>query len=285
MDKITEQPLVSILMTAYNREKYIVEAIESVLKSTYQNWELIIVDDVSQDNTVAIAKQYELLDTRIKVYINESNLGDYPNRNKAATYSKGKYLKYIDADDMIYPHGLQVMVNYMEQFPEAGWGLMSLKDDYTRVYPYMINPREAYLLHYFKGQLFHKAPLSAIIKKDVFNKVGGFSEVSYYGDTELWHRLAKHYHLVLMHYGLVWWRYHLEQESKIEISKPWISIERIIAVEEHIRSGNCPLNANERKIILQKFRNYKIGKIIQQIKICHISMALRLVKMAKLFSN
>ena len=74
--------LVSVLMTSFNREKYIAEAIESVLASTYKDFELIIVDDCSKDNTVGIAKKYEELDSRVKVYINEVNLGDYPNRNK-----------------------------------------------------------------------------------------------------------------------------------------------------------------------------------------------------------
>ena len=65
--------LVSILMTAYNRQQFISEAIESVLASTFQNWELIIVDDASKDNTVSIAKSYADKDQRIKVYINENN--------------------------------------------------------------------------------------------------------------------------------------------------------------------------------------------------------------------
>ena len=65
-----DQPLVSVLMTAYNREKYISEAIESVLSSTFKNFELIIVDDGSVDNTVKIARGYELKDSRIKVFTN-----------------------------------------------------------------------------------------------------------------------------------------------------------------------------------------------------------------------
>ena len=76
-------PLVSILMTCYNREKYIGEAIESVLASSYTNLELIIVDDHSSDNTVGIARAYAAKDSRVNVYVNELNLGDYPNRNKA----------------------------------------------------------------------------------------------------------------------------------------------------------------------------------------------------------
>ena len=105
---------VSILTTVYNREKYLAACIESVLSSSYQDWELIIVDDVSKDTSLDIAKRYEQKDPRIKVYVNEKNLGDYPNRNKAASYAKGKYLKYLDADDLINPQGLEVMVHTME---------------------------------------------------------------------------------------------------------------------------------------------------------------------------
>src|ERR1041384_7268362 len=100
-------PLVSVLMTAYNREDYIAEAIESVLASTYTNFELIIVDDCSSDNTVAIAKEYKAKDKRIKVYVNEKNLGDYPNRNKAASYANGDFLMYVDSDDKILTDGIQ----------------------------------------------------------------------------------------------------------------------------------------------------------------------------------
>ena len=75
-----------------------------MLASSYQDWELIIVDDVSTDTSAAIAKSYEKKDARIKVYVNEqTNLGDYPNRNKAASYAKGKYIKYLDADDIDIP--------------------------------------------------------------------------------------------------------------------------------------------------------------------------------------
>src|SRR5260370_37746092 len=101
MDKTNlEKPLVSVLMTAYNREKYIAQAIESVLASTYTNFELIIVDDRSTDYSVEIARGYERKDKRVRVHVNEKNLGDYPNRNKAASYAVGKYIRYLDSDDV-----------------------------------------------------------------------------------------------------------------------------------------------------------------------------------------
>jgi glycosyltransferase involved in cell wall biosynthesis len=135
---------VSILTTVYNREKYLAACIESVLASSYQDWELIIVDDVSSDASVAIAQRYEKKDPRIKVYINEKNLGDYPNRNKAASYAKGKYLKYLDADDIIYPHGLEVMVHTMEQFPEAALGISQKVAEDIKPYPFVMQPQETF---------------------------------------------------------------------------------------------------------------------------------------------
>src|SRR5258708_2657866 len=107
------RPLVSVLTTAYNREKYLAECIESVLASTFRDYEHIIVDDQSTDRTYEIALTYAKKDSRIRVYRNEKNLGDYPNRNCAASYATGKYIKYIDADDYVYPHGLAVIVRMM----------------------------------------------------------------------------------------------------------------------------------------------------------------------------
>ena len=133
---INDLPRVSVLMTAYNREKYIAEAIESVLASTYTNYELIIMDDGSSDNTVNIARSFEIKDRRVKVFKNETNLGQFPNRNMAATYAQGTYLKYVDSDDVIYPYTLEMMVNNMEQFPEAALGFCLTHGPCKKPLPY-----------------------------------------------------------------------------------------------------------------------------------------------------
>jgi glycosyltransferase involved in cell wall biosynthesis len=208
-----EKPLVSVLMTSYNRSNYIASAIESVMASTYAHWELIIVDDGSRDDTVAIARRYAEQDQRIRVYENEKNLGDYPNRNHAASLARGKYIKYVDADDAIYPWGLDILVTCMEQFPEAGWGLCSLDQFSAKPYPFMLQPEAIFEHHNFKASLFHKAPLSAIIRKDLFDAVGGFSGKRQMSDVEMWHILSLTSPLVLMPHGIVWYRAHEEQES------------------------------------------------------------------------
>jgi len=254
-------PLVSVLMTSYNREKYIAEAIESVIASTYQNWELIIVDDQSKDRTVEIARQYESKDPRINVYINEKNLGDYPNRNKAASYAKGKYLKYVDADDMIYPYGLEQLVHYMEQFPEAGYGLCSLEQDVQKIFPFILSPQDAYKRHYIKNiPLFHKAPLSSIIKKDTFDNVGGFTGKRMVGDFEMWNILSRQFKVVLMPHGIVWYREHSEQEMQFARDNSWQMFQYQISEKDLLSHSDCPLSDTDKtvasKTVIRKQARY-----------------------------
>lgn len=273
----TAKPLVSVLMTTYNREKYLAQAVESVLASTYANFELIIVDDQSKDSSLSIAREFAANDPRVKAILNEKNLGDYPNRNKAASLAKGKYLKYVDADDLIYPTGLEVLVNGMERFPEAGFGLGSLPQDKFRIFPFMLTPEEAYQRHYFKEQLFHKAPLSAIIRRDVFDAVGGFTGRRYLGDFEMWHILAARYPVVLMPHGIVWYREHEEQEMQNNRTDFTIPFKYLQCAEEMINRPECPLSADDRRKALEKLHwnqaRYILGvgknhsrKIMQELR-------------------
>ncbi|ULQ56257.1 glycosyltransferase [Flavihumibacter rivuli] len=257
-----ERPLVSVLMTSYNREKYIADAIESVLASTWKELELIICDDGSKDKTVEIARAYAEKDTRVKVFINERNLGDYPNRNKAASHAQGKYLKYVDADDLIYPWGLAHLVECMEANPVAGWGLCSLNQDKERIFPFVLKPEQAYLYHYKGPGLFHKAPLSAIIRKDVFNAVGGFSNMRMVGDFEMWHRLGQRYPVLLMPHGMVWYRVHGEQEmnSFKNFEGAYDSI-----MVKYLTSNASPLSLKDRRDCINSIKRVLQRKMAKAI--------------------
>src|SRR5258708_6892254 len=81
-------PLISVLMTSYNREDFISEAVESVLAQTCGNFELIVSDDCSTDRTLDIVRSYASKDSRIRISVNERNLGDYRNRNRAASLAR-----------------------------------------------------------------------------------------------------------------------------------------------------------------------------------------------------
>ncbi len=249
-----QNPLVSVLTTVYNREKYIAAAIESILASTYENFELILVDDQSKDRSVEIIREYEKMDQRIRFYINEKNLGDYPNRMKAASLANGKYIKYVDADDMIYPTGLQVMVSMTEKFPEAGYGLFSLPQDKNRIYPYLLTPEEAYKRHYFEKQLFHKAPLSAIIKKEAFDSIGGFSGKRFIGDFEFWHIISRKHPVALGPQGIVWYREHEEQEMQINRTDFTVPFKYLKCSEEMLLHPECPLKNQDKEKALKKVK-------------------------------
>jgi glycosyltransferase involved in cell wall biosynthesis len=263
MENKTTAPLVSVLMTVYNREAYLAEAIESIIASTYLHWELILVDDRSKDNSVAIAKSYQAKDERIKVYVNEENLGDYPNRNQAAAYAQGKYLKYVDADDMIYPYGIEQLVYYMEQFPNAGFGLCSIAQDIDHMFPFEISPKLAYERHYIDNKLvFNKAPLSSIIKRSVFEAESGFANVRHYGDFELWLRLAKSYPIVLMPHGIVWYRSTEGQEKAVRQKNPLNALKTFQAALGHIQQKDCPLNDNQKNAVIDKYKKLSASVIL-----------------------
>jgi glycosyltransferase involved in cell wall biosynthesis len=249
-------PLVSVLMTAYNRADLVGEAIESVLSSSYKNFELLIVDDCSTDATVEIARKYEAKDARIIVHVNEKNLGDYPNRNRAASLAKGKYIKYLDSDDFMYPHCLEVMVGSMEKYPEAGFGLSAIADP-LRPYPVLLSPNESYLEHFNGYGHFDRGPGSAIIKRKVFEEVGGFSGKRWVGDTELWFKIGRLFPLVKLTRDLVWDRQHVEQERKLEVSKENKEISKKMRKDlynEMLSHETCPLTENEISGYLQRMK-------------------------------
>lgn len=108
------KPLVSIITPLYNSEKYIAETIESVLAQTYTNWEMIIVDDCSKDNGVRIVEEYQKKDKRIKLYKNEINKGGAGTRNVAIEKADGKYIAFLDSDDLWKKEKLEKQTSFME---------------------------------------------------------------------------------------------------------------------------------------------------------------------------
>jgi len=110
------QPLVSVMMAAYNAEKFIAPAIESILHQTYSNWELIILNDGSTDDTKKVIETFS--DNRIRYYENKINKGLVFTRNRMISLSNGKYLAVLDSDDISYSKRLSKEVQFLEKHPE-----------------------------------------------------------------------------------------------------------------------------------------------------------------------
>ncbi|WP_282173956.1 glycosyltransferase family 2 protein [Cytobacillus firmus] len=112
MDK-KDSVLVSIITPTYNAENFILETIESVVNQTYPNWELLIVDDCSQDSTIEKIKFAANKDRRIKLYILQENSGAAVARNRALREAKGKYVAFLDSDDLWEKEKLEKQLNFM----------------------------------------------------------------------------------------------------------------------------------------------------------------------------
>jgi glycosyltransferase involved in cell wall biosynthesis len=257
--------LVSVLMTSYNREKYIAEAIESVIKQTYFNWELIIVDDQSNDDTLLIAKDFAKIDNRIKVYVNEINLGDYQNRNRAASYANGEFIKYLDADDIMYSWCLDAMVNCMKKHPEAAYGLISPSHIYLqKLYPILYKPQDAYYSYFFADPILIVGPTGSIIRTDYFRSIKGYSGLPYIGDTELWLKLSAKWTMLVMPPDLIWWREHDEQQSVYESKNDKVDKMRYDMIVNTLLSDECPLIKEWANVAIRNQKNIRIRNILSK---------------------
>lgn len=119
----TSNPLISVCVISYNSSEYIVDVLESIKSQTYQNIELIVSDDKSPDNSVAVCKEWIENNkdrfVRTEVIVPEKNTGTAGNYNRALFAAKGEWIKFVDADDLLFPNCLTDNVEFVENHPEA----------------------------------------------------------------------------------------------------------------------------------------------------------------------
>jgi teichuronic acid biosynthesis glycosyltransferase TuaG len=194
-----ENPDISIVMPAYNAGKYIEESILSVLKQTHQNWELLVVNDGSTDDTQAIAESYAAKDPRVKV-INQVNSRLGAARNAAIAKATGTWIAFLDSDDLWEPVKLEKQLDYSRAHPEVsviytdGWMFADHEPeklvDYPTITGQLFTAEEMYKKEYIGNYI---PILSVVAKRDLVNKIGK-QETSkfFYGceDWDYWLRMA-----------------------------------------------------------------------------------------------
>ncbi|AFZ13625.1 glycosyl transferase family 2 [Crinalium epipsammum PCC 9333] len=185
------QPLVSVIIIFLNGEEFIDEAIQSVLGQSYQKWELLLVDDGSTDRSIEIAKKYiEQYPNKIYYLEHEKhqNCGMSASRNLGIRHSKGKYVAFLDADDVWLPHKLEQQVKLMEAHPEVGllcgpalwwYGWTGKAEDFQFDYvEKLIEPSDNPFIE--PPRLVTKAPIpcpsTLLIRREALDRVGGFEE-------------------------------------------------------------------------------------------------------------
>lgn len=185
---------ISVIMPAYNIVLYIHEAIESILNQTFSDFEFIIIDDNSNDNTWNIIQDYALKDFRIVALKNEENIKLSRSLNKGLKLAKGKYIARMDADDYAVPDRFQRQFDYMEKHLDVGivGGAMELRDSNNK----FIGIRRYSLTdELIRKYIYRYCPFchpSIMLRKDVLNKVGGYDKLwNPAEDYDLYFRIGK----------------------------------------------------------------------------------------------
>jgi teichuronic acid biosynthesis glycosyltransferase TuaG len=161
--------LVSIITPSYNSSRFIEECVGSVLSQTYDNWEMLIVDDYSADNSLQILKKYN--DKRIQLIELDKNVGASESRNVAIRKAKGKYIAFLDSDDLWEPQKLEKQISFMETediaFSFSTYQPMS--DDESKLYSIIHAPKIVTYSSYLKKTII--GCLTVVIDRE---KTGGF---------------------------------------------------------------------------------------------------------------
>ena len=175
--------LVSIITPSYNSSRFIEECVGSVISQTYDNWELLIVDDYSIDNSLQILKKYN--DKRIQLIELDKNVGAAKARNVAIRKAKGKYIAFLDSDDLWEPQKLEKQISFMESediaFSFSAYQPMS--DDELKLYSIIHAPKIVTYSSYLKKTII--GCLTVIIDRE---KTGGFEmpKIRSSHDMALW---------------------------------------------------------------------------------------------------
>ena len=204
-----ESPKITVFIPAYNREKYIGDAIDSILAQTFTNYEILLIDDGSTDGTVDIMRSYS--DPRLRIIRNEENLGIPKTRNKGITNARGEYIAMLDSDDRAYPTRLEKQVAFMDRHPDfaqvGSWCRMMnaqgrpLKK--TKWQPILPEDIDAQLL--FRCSLSNR---SIMARTDLLREFGYRNDFPRCQDYDLHVKLAKKYKLGNLPECLVYGRIH-----------------------------------------------------------------------------
>ena len=177
--KISNSPLISVILPTYNGEKHIVETLESVLNQTYTNLEIIIVDDCSTDKTVEIIKSYN--DSRIKLHINETNIGIGENTNKALSLATGEFIMMQDHDDISSPSRAELQlkclidhpdVTGITSHPESFFNNTPTREIYNKLDTYHINKTASEFIPY--DLYSFPAHQTLMYRKSILDKLDSF---------------------------------------------------------------------------------------------------------------
>ncbi|MDF2633460.1 MAG: glycosyl transferase family 2 [Pelosinus sp.] len=268
------EPIITVLMPVHNGSLYLCDAIDSILGQTYHNFEFLIIDDGSTDNTADIISSYK--DGRIRVIKNDTNIGISKALNIGIQNARGRYIARMDCDDVSRSDRLYKQVLFMEQHPEIGvcgswvktieeWGQGNLWRFYTE-------PEQIKCQLLFGNVLAHP---SVLIRRDVLKTTGTYYHVlyKYAQDYKLWVELAKKVLFVNIPEVLVAYRIHDKQASVRHadeaISEPdRIKLEQlaILGIRPTIEEMEIHRELNNGNLVVEKNFSQKAASWLSKLE-------------------
>lgn len=190
---MNNQPLVSVILPVYNAERFLRPAVESILKQTYQNLQIILINDCSTDSSLSILQEYAKQDSRVQVESNPQNLKLSKTLNRAISLASGKYLARMDADDISAPARIEKQVAALEANPDVvviGCDMSIIDEDGKAIghRKYYATDEEIRKRMFFFSPFSHPA---IVIRSEALNKVGPYDDkYNPAEDYELYFRLG-----------------------------------------------------------------------------------------------
>ena len=266
MKRKNRKPLVTVLMNCYNVEKFIHQAIQSILKQSYKNFELVIVDDASKDKTVKIIKSFK--DKRIRLFQNKKNLGLGPSRIKAQKKIKGEYVAIADADDYNSNKRIEKQLKILQNNKKVALVCSWIK--YVDLKNHMIGQKKLNLVNneirrvlLWQNILPHA---SIMYKKALAKKVGWYSKkLEYSQDYDLSLKLLRNYECFVIKEFLAFHRVRDDSMTATKKLKKQRIIEHLINLKNaqllyKKEMNNYILRLNERSIKLNELKLLIVNK-------------------------
>jgi glycosyltransferase involved in cell wall biosynthesis len=201
-------PKVSVVMSVYNVEKYLSEAVESILKQTFKDFEFLIINDGSSDSSAEILKAYN--DPRIEIIDNKKNIGLTRSLNKGLRLARGEYIARQDADDISLPRRIEKQVDFLNTKPEYGlvgcWNYrIGANNKIEKKVTFYTDHNDIVSMLLIKNHFVHS---SVMFRKECIEKLGGYDDdLKFSQDYDLWLRIAEHYKVANLGEFLHYWRY------------------------------------------------------------------------------
>ncbi len=279
MNRNTSNPFFSAIIPVYNKEPHISRSVNSVLNQTFSNFELILVDDGSTDDSLKEIKKFK--DPRIIVHENPRPTGPSAARNTGVRHAKGDWVSFLDADDEWASSYLEKVYDGIQKHPEVGlvscgWKIndknsSDLNDGYYKLYAnkgdHVYN-----LMEYIKGP----RPICtsvATIKRELIALSGGFNEdLRHEEDQDLWLRLLLQDGTMGLWLPFVGATYHKDSVNMVSKNRPQIYSPVVNTIKAHLKSHSLK-NENLRDL-LKKYSNARSKKLIKRkVLLSHVNMS------------